>query len=402
MSLDKLSGSVTPADVSVATDVAGLARLKTAARERSPEALEAVAKQFESLFLGMMLKSMRDANLGEGLFDSQAGELYQGMFDKQIALDMSRGKGLGIADMLVKQLSPKNTRPTPEGPIPIDAAADQRFLIQKPPTPALPIQSPESRALPLATTNLGHVRAFERPTKLPPVAPREVDATIPPERPSDATVKYGALPPLPAPEIRSQPKEAPAAEVTPPIASTQGAASESVLKPRTAAEWRPSTPEEFVREILPHAQKAADELGINPLGIIAQAALETGWGRKVISRTDGGSSMNLFGIKAGESWKGASATSSTVEFEGGIAVRKRENFRSYDNVADSFRDYVKLLSGNPRYREVLEAGADAKGFAESIGRSGYATDPHYASKIKGVLDSEPLRGALNMLKNFNP
>src|SRR5687768_4745239 len=98
--------AVTPADVSVATDVAGLARLKNAARERSPEALEAVAKQFESLFLEMMLKSMREASLGGGIFDSDAGNLYQGMFDKQISLDLSRSKGLGIADLLMRQLSP--------------------------------------------------------------------------------------------------------------------------------------------------------------------------------------------------------------------------------------------------------------------------------------------------------
>src|SRR5262245_36234101 len=117
--MEKVTLPITPADVTAATDLAGLERLKQGAREKTPESLEAVAKQFESLFLEMMLKSMRDANLGDGIFDSDAGDLYQGMFDKQVALDMANSKGLGIADLLVRQLSKHMPGATPAADAPV-------------------------------------------------------------------------------------------------------------------------------------------------------------------------------------------------------------------------------------------------------------------------------------------
>ena len=348
MASDKITTAVTPADVSVATDVAGLARLRNAAREQSPEALEAVAKQFESLFVEMMLKSMREASLGDGIFDSDAGELYQGMFDKQIALDLSRGKGMGIADMLIRQLSPP--------PVKADAKARIDQVPQRDP-------------------KLIQLAAHPLAPALQPVAPTPV-----PQPPMAIDVMQHMGPALHE-------------EATEPAS-----ASQAVAAPPPAREWRPSTPLDFVREILPHARAAAQALGVHPLGLVAQAALETGWGRHVIPRADGASSFNLFGIKAGASWGGEKAVSRTLEFDAGVPVRKQESFRSYASLAESFADYVKLIGSNPRYREVLSQGADALGFAESLGRSGYATDPDYSSKIKGLITGDTLRGALAALK----
>lgn len=115
-----------------------------------------------------------------------------------------------------------------------------------------------------------------------------------------------------------------------------------------------------------------------------------------------GSSFNLFGIKAAGNWSGAKVSAGTLEIENGLPVARRTHFRSYDSVADSFGDYVKLLSDSPRFREVLQQGGTVEGFAEAIGRSGYATDPDYASKIKNVLTGDTLRSALQSLKVSGP
>jgi flagellar protein FlgJ len=168
-------------------------------------------------------------------------------------------------------------------------------------------------------------------------------------------------------------------------ASTSGTAD-------TASGFSPKSAEEFVRQLLPHARWAAHQLGIAPAAIVAQAALESAWGRRVPRQADGQPSFNLFGIKAGSQWAGAKAHVPTVEFVDGIAVRGRAHFRAYESLADGIRDYVKFVKGNERYRTALQVGSDAYSYATALARAGYATDPGYAGKIHAVLDSPVLRG----------
>ena len=132
--------------------------------------------------------------------------------------------------------------------------------------------------------------------------------------------------------------------------------------------------------MLPHAREAARELGVDPNALLAQAALETGWGKSVPCNAAGDCSYNLFGIKAGSSWSGATVNVPTLEFEDGAAVRKVDRFRSYDSPADSFRDYARLIRNNPRYEDALNAGSDVAGFASALQSGGYATDPDYARR----------------------
>lgn len=89
---------------SVYTDFNSLTELRGRVRDNDPEAVREVADQFEALFVQMMLKSMRDATEKGGLFDNDQSELYQGMFDKQISMEFTGGKGIGFSDMLVNQL----------------------------------------------------------------------------------------------------------------------------------------------------------------------------------------------------------------------------------------------------------------------------------------------------------
>lgn len=282
------------APVNTAFDFAGLAALrKDAVHTQDTATLKAAAKQFESLFTKMMLKSMRDANRsfsdGSPLSSSQ-GDFYQDMFDDQISLQLSKGSGLGLADMLVRQM-------TQSGMVkPTDAAAAQ-----------------------------------------------------------------------------------PAGDATSPLQTPNGSAN---------ADHQPlaQSKEDFVRKMWPHAQRAASALGVDPNALVAQAALETGWGRSVPTHGGGSSSFNLFGMKAGSSWEGATANVPTLEFEDGVAVRKVERFRAYDSPADSFNDYARLIGNNPRYEHARGAGGDVTTFAAALQDGGYATDPNYAQKIVAVAD----------------
>jgi peptidoglycan hydrolase FlgJ len=185
---------------------------------------------------------------------------------------------------------------------------------------------------------------------------------------------------------------APTAVMRPPV--TRAETAVPAVPAGAATDFSPRSAEEFVRLLAPHARWAARQLGIAPAAIVAQAALESAWGRRVPQQADGQPSFNLFGIKAGSQWAGAKAHVPTVEFVDGIAVRGRAHFRAYESLADGIRDYVKFVKGNERYRTALQVGSDAYSYATALARAGYATDPGYAAKIHAVLDSPVLRGIL--------
>jgi flagellar protein FlgJ len=198
---------------------------------------------------------------------------------------------------------------------------------------------------------------------------------------------------------RGQPARAhslPGNAQTPLPLAPQGAAPIKPLSesPNTAP-TRPSSgppasiPKEFVSRLLPHATSAARELGVQPQAILAQAALETGWGRHQIKQADGSPSHNLFGIKAGAGWAGPVTEVSTTEFVRGVAQRRVEKFRAYGSYDEAFRDYAGLLKASPRYRAVLNTGS-TEGFAQGLQKAGYATDPQYAAKISRIAQSRAL------------
>jgi flagellar protein FlgJ len=274
-----------PIDASAATtytDVKGLAALKR--DPNSPEAISAVAKQVEALFLQMMLKSMRDATSAEETNSNEMG-MYQDMFDKQVALSISQHADLGISRLLKRQLAGK---PAPAG-----------------------LKS--TSAVPTASAS------------------------------------------------------APAAF-------------------QTAAE--------FVDRMLPPIRRAANALGLDPMGMLAQAALETGWGQRMPRNADGSLSHNMFGIKAGDEWAGARASADTMEVANGVATPRRTTFRAYGSIEESVNDFASLLKSSPRYRDVIAAGGNAGAYIASMGKSGYATDPEYGNKLSQILHSDTLQSAL--------
>lgn len=353
------------------TDLSGFNQLRAQAQTDSKAALPKVAKQFEAIFTQMMLKSMREANASFGdndVGDSEQGKAYRDLFDQQLSLSLSKGhNGLGIAQMLVRQLGGKDAA-TPK---PTDAAptTDSKALIASIAAGAVPgvdggLFAPLAAGAQAGTRALLHLGESTADAGADPMPPLGTDT------PSAANLR------------------ATLGQFARGAASAVG----------TAAGVLPGgDPVNFFRALAPQAQAAAEKLGVSVRALLAQAALETGWGKHLPQRGDGSSSFNLFGIKAGGNWSGAKVSVPTVEYEGGVAVRRRDNFRAYDSPADAFADYARTLADNPRYAQALGQGENVAGFAHALSRGGYATDPAYASKLTAIADSPQMHAALAAL-----
>lgn len=140
----------------------------------------------------------------------------------------------------------------------------------------------------------------------------------------------------------------------------------------------------FINRLLRPALQAAQKSGIHPHLILAQAALESGWGKKEIRTGDGQPSHNLFGIKATGGWKGKTTEITTTEFVNGVAHKVKAAFRVYDSYTDALTDYTNLLKNNPRYRNVAQSPSPEQG-AHALQAGGYATDPAYAKKLITII-----------------
>ncbi len=305
--------------------------------EATPRArVEEAARGLESQFAQMLIKSMRSASPGDPFGGDTS---YRDMHDQALAQELTKGRGLGLQPMIVRQLS--GTTATPQSP-----------------AGALPLRQPNApMALPAADT----------PSGLPlPAGLRGSSLSLAPAS-SGTSLQALALPPRP------------------PLAAAVNSCDEN-------APLDCSSPEAFARSVWPHARKAAEELGVPAKALVAQAALETGWGRRLAGR-EGVTSHNLFGIKAGGSWRGGKVDSATHEYVNGQRVSERAAFRSYDSPADSFADYTRLLK-NPRYEHARGTGGDVHHFAKALQRAGYATDPSYAAKIVAIADGTTMRRAL--------
>jgi flagellar protein FlgJ len=360
-------------------DPNSLNSIKAMGRDKDPQALKEVAKKFEAMFVQQMLKTMRQANeaFGEGnYFDSQTTHFHRDMLDQQMVLNLTSGSGIGLADHFYKQmLQNYGAGMKPESGAPslsaqgIDGMLDQVVQHKK---------SGNSRA------------------EIPPVDDLEkwINDFI---RMSDNSQLQTIFSEGEAAE-KVQPPMHYGFGVYPPLA--QNAQLNNVRGGQKAS--ISSSQENFVMMLKPHAEKAAAELNINPDVLIAQVALETGWGKHVIHDKHGENSFNLFNIKAGSQWQGDKVNVSTLEYRDGIAANEKADFRKYQNYADSFSDYVQLMKNSSRYEQVLQKGTDSAAYAEALQSAGYATDPVYAQKIKRLLNSDVIKsvGALNPIADL--
>jgi len=288
------------------TDNSSLMALKRTASKDASAALEKTAEQFESMFIHMMMKSMRSTTSGEGIFDSEQSQFYQEMFDQQISVDMAKKRQVGIADMLVSQLG------SPQAKDPQVAVYDDV----------------ESKL------------EFDRLRLHRPISPVAVEAFAPLEVASQEPIK------------------------------------------------RFESSKDFVEKLMPMAEKYAAELGVDPKVLLAQSALETGWGKHMIRYTNDVPSHNLFNIKADSRWDGPKAVVPTLEYEKGKPVRQYAAFRSYPTFEASFKDYVNFIKSGQRYQAALENAADSQAYVNALHQAGYATDPLYAKKINKIMSGE--------------
>ncbi len=311
-------------------DMKGLASLKRDAKAgATTDTRTEIARQFEALYLQMMLKRMREATPKGGLLDSDQMRMVQSMGDEQLAMSLSK-PGIGLAQALLRQMEQGMGAPAAitriEGKTPADADAG--------------IEGDSS--------GMPDLRDFAGADDKGQVA--------------DVTTLLGLLR---APRVN---------------------ASESVK----ASDDAPDHVADFVGRMSEAAQTASMDSGVPARLILSQAALESGWGRREIKFADGSTSYNVFGIKAGESWKGRVAHVMTTEYIDGEPQKMLQPFRAYNSYAEAFSDYARLIGNSPRYEQVTQTD-DAEEAARRIHRAGYATDPRYAEKLIGIM--EMMRGA---------
>jgi flagellar protein FlgJ len=323
-----LTSGASGASQTLAAGGGSLDALRLSAQKDPKGAIREAAKQFESLFMQELMKSMRASTMSSGMLDNNGTELAGGMLDQQYSQQMSGLPG-GLADAIMKQLERQ-------------------------------IGGASAGAATSGTQSVsGALSGLRRPAPaaMPAAQPVATPAVVPPS-------VSGAAAPSAAPAVAA-------------AAGSAGASDASGL----------SRAEQFVRQHQASAQAVASESGIPASFMLAQAAHETGWGRHQIRQADGTPSNNLFGIKAGANWTGPVAVATTTEVIDGVARKVQARFRAYSSPQESFRDYAQLIGNSPRYEGVMRAGHDATAFAQGLQRAGYATDPDYARKLGGVINT---------------
>ncbi|MGC5700240.1 flagellar assembly peptidoglycan hydrolase FlgJ [Pseudomonas sp. NFXW11] len=395
------SGLTASGDSGSYADLNRLQQLKVG--DKNGEAnVRKVAQEFESLFINEMLKSMRKATdvlAQDNPLNTPAAKQYQDMYDQQLAVSLSReGGGIGLANVLVRQMMKNQPSRPADGSTPAAATVATPTPIaagttaQDGPLSRVNGQRPmwASRAQDPVRTTVAHndmvllnQRRLSLPSKLTdrlltgivPSAGGALEGAAQNAAPTRNTAAADAV-------LRGEWR------VSQGYAAAQGKMrihGRAVAQPPLAPAKRAfGSSDEFVATMLPMAQQAAKRIGVDPRYLVAQAALETGWGKSVMRQQDGSSSHNLFGIKAGRSWQGGQARAITSEFRNGQMVKETAAFRSYDSYQDSFHDLVTLLQSNNRYQEVLKAADRPEQFVRELQKAGYATDPDYASKISQI------------------
>ena len=316
------------ADAQNFLDVNGLNSIRQDAKSGDKagkkDALDQAAKQFEAIFMQMLMKSMRKAQEvleSDSPFNSESTKFYRDMHDQQMSLELSNNGALGLSELIVRQLGGDSENFTPHNILRSDGNLDSRGSLRI--------------SEPALLNNISTVKdssAHQDPSK---------------DRQTNGSIAAQAASMMQSPAFEQ--------------------------------------PKDFVSALTADAKRVQDKINVPFEVVIAQAALETGWGQKIIKTNSGESSNNLFNIKADSRWAGEKTHKETLEFENGAMVKKREPFRVYDSIGQSVDDYLNLLTKSERYQGALENSTNVEHFLHKLQSAGYATDPDYAKKIIGTL-----------------
>ncbi|MEE4244534.1 MAG: flagellar assembly peptidoglycan hydrolase FlgJ [Kangiellaceae bacterium] len=353
-------------DLGTYHDLNSLNRLREQSKTSQRETLRAAVKEFEAYFLNEMLKNMRAANKVIADEDSplSGGDIgfYNEMHDKQLSLELSRSSKFGIGDMLFKQLSVHLPKESEEKASPLVEPNNERFKRQ-----VEAIRSIKAKA----SQNVG------------------VETSIPvPSAKSDSDSSRSSLTDTPLKSVQSANNYNSNFSNNINNKINDGTLFNGADKKLSSESF--SNKQDFIDKLKPLAISAAKKLGLAPGVLIAQAALETGWGKFMSKRNNSDHSFNLFGIKADSRWSGEKITAKTIEFEQGIPTHQVQSFRAYQSFEQSFDDYVNFIQSNPRYKTAIESAGSPEQYLKSIQQNGYATDPDYANKIHAIYSRENL------------
>ena len=331
----------------VYTDLNSLQSINAIGREDKDQALRKVADQFESMFVKMMMKSMRDANKvfqEDSIMHSPQEDFYQQMYDDQMSISLTGKQGMGLSDVIYRQLNQEYGDVAERGEVQWQPLDDRR-------------------------KNFSHSIDFnqieKKNTQLKPTIEKsgfEIDASF--------------------------------VNRKKPIVETNAKEAEKLTKFES--------PEHFIQQLYPAAEKIAKEMGVSPKAIISQAALETGWGQFMIhgevdEQGIKENSFNFFGIKADSRWEGDKVSITTHEYRDGKRVTEKADFRSYPNIEAGLKDYSNFLKAQ-RYEKAMAAGTDIEKYAKELQTAGYATDPQYAQKITRIANSDLMKDSIPVME----
>jgi flagellar protein FlgJ len=395
-------------------DLSSLNDIRALASKDKTAAVRQAAQQFESVFMGMLMSSMRKANKSfeeDNPLNSQAAGFYRDMYDNQLTAELSKKGALGLADLMVQQLAPDAAKTKAashvSAPNRFTTQAEKSMPLEKATQPGLAL--PQHRALkldderiiyPVQPSNIAGAALQSQAARLGD--PVVVSASV---TRSSAVRQLGAetlILPGPRQIKASSGVSATATDVavvrplpaaSPPVTARSDEESLATLAGPEA---------EFVRTILPAARQAARQLGLEPLALVAQAALETGWGQRMFKAADGRESFNLFGIKAHSGWQGDVAVVDTLEYRQGIPRQEKAKFRVYDSLQAGLQDYVDFIRQQPRYQDAVAVSSNTVDYFQQLQAAGYATDPNYAQKILQVMNGSVLKEVRNLLKDAEP
>lgn len=395
-------------------DLSSLQQLRSQVKTDEAGAIKQAAQQFESVFMGMLLTSMRNANKAfeeDNPLKSNATDFFRDMHDNQLSAELSKNGALGLADLMVQQLKPELSKTKAASTVSLPSRFDevqvrdlalpqeQRVFTLPEKKPVRFQLAPERVIAPAveAKAELLKQQLAQAVTATPAVSPVEAGAMNVRQLGSEVEV-FAAGSVSQASMSRTLPKISSDAMT---ITSLNSVNPKSLASVNSIDSTTPSNandePTAFIQRLLPAATKAAEQLGLEPLALIAQAALETGWGQRMFKTSAGADSHNLFGIKANHNWQGDVAVVDTLEYRQGVAQKEKARFRAYDSPEQSLQDYVALIQQNPRYQAALDVASDAKAYFRQLQAAGYATDPNYAEKIVSVLEGKAFKQVRNLL-----
>ena len=343
--------NITENRASIFTDINSLNHIREKAKVDSSAAIKSAAKEFEAFFMNMMLKSMRQASEAMGddsMFSSPQEKMFIGMLDEQMSVELSQKGNLGIADLMVRDILGEQS---------VNQSVNE--MVSK-------------AATKIVNTPVQVVARASTSIQYPKLDINKINSSI--EEPRQVAEFIGSTSEIESPQ------------------KTTAEYLHSIVTPIKKAIF--DSAQSFVETLVPLAKTMAEKLGVDPRVLLAQSALETGWGKYVMHNDHGLSSNNLFGIKTNPNWQGEKVTSDTLEVENGELVKRKDEFRAYSDFEQSFSDYVDFIKQNPRYQKALQAVQDSKEYLQQLQSAGYATDPNYASKILKIFDRDIIQNAL--------